>query len=39
MKSDKVGIGREKIFINPRFMSILLKDTNNYAPFDVQPNK
>jgi Fic family protein len=28
-------IGREKIFINPRFMSILLKDTNNYAPFDM----
>ena len=26
-------IGREKIFINPRFMSILLKDTNDYAPF------
>lgn len=25
--------GREKIFINPRLMSILLKDTNNYAPF------
>lgn len=25
--------GREKIFINPRFMNILLKDTNNYAPF------
>ena len=32
-------IGREKIFINPRFMSILLKDTNNYAPFNVQLNK
>lgn len=25
--------GREKIFINPRFMSILLKDTNIYIPF------
>lgn len=25
--------GREKIFINPRFMNILLKDTNNYTPF------
>jgi len=32
-------IGREKIFINPRFMSILLKDTNNYVPFNVQLNK
>jgi Fic family protein len=30
------GIGREKIFINPRFMSILLQDTNNYLPFDAQ---
>lgn len=26
-------IGREKIFINPRFMQILLKDTNNYSSF------
>ena len=26
-------IGREKIFINPRFMNILIKDTNNYEHF------
>jgi len=32
-------IGREKIFINPRFMSILLKDTNSYVSFNVQQNK
>ena len=25
-------IGREKLFINPRFMNILLKDTNSYEP-------
>jgi Fic family protein len=30
---QKKEIGREKIFINPRLMSILLKDTNDYAPF------
>lgn len=27
-------IGREKIYINPRFMQILLKDTHNYTPFE-----
>ena len=30
-------VGREKIFINPRFMNILLKDTDNYVPFDSPP--
>lgn len=25
--------GREKIFVNPRFMEILLKDSNDYKPF------
>lgn len=27
-------IGREKVFINPRFMNILLKDTNSYEPLN-----
>lgn len=27
-------IGREKVFINPRFMHILLKDTNSYEPLN-----
>ncbi len=31
---EEQEIGREKIFVNPRFMSILLKDTNNYLSFD-----
>jgi Fic family protein len=30
---QRQAVGREKIFINPRFMQILLKDTNNYTPF------
>lgn len=25
--------GREKIFVNPRFMEVLLNDTNDYRPF------
>lgn len=26
-------VGREKIFVNPRFMEILLNDKNSYTPF------
>jgi len=31
---NDVQIGREKLFINPRFMHILLNDDNAYRPFD-----
>ncbi len=31
LKEQKAG--KEKIFVNPRFMGILLNDTNNYASF------
>lgn len=30
---NEIEVGREKIYINPRFMEILLKENNSYASF------
>ena len=34
---SKVAVGRERLFLNPRLVDLLTRDTNDFAPFPALP--
>jgi len=34
---EEQKVGREKLFVNPRFLKLLTTDSNRYQPFKIEP--